>query len=58
VTPGSSNGVALTPRIFSPSGGLASADVLLSAAGPQRATFTLGAATDWYAASAVFRAGP
>jgi len=58
VTPGSSNGTALVSRIVSPSGALASADVLLPSAGQQRATFTLGAATDWYAASAVFRAGP
>lgn len=58
VTPGSSNGTALVSRIVSPSGALASADVLLSAPGQQRATFTLGAATDWYTASAVFRAGP
>ncbi len=58
VTPGSSNGLALTSRIVSASGGLASADVLLAAAGAQRAAFTLASATDWYVASAVFRAGP
>jgi len=58
VAAGSSNGVALTSRIVSASGGLASADVLLAAAGPQRAAFTLGSATDWYAVSAAFRAGP
>ena len=57
-TPGSTNSVALTPRSRSASGGVAAADVLSAAPGPQAATFSLGTSTDWYALTATFRRNP
>jgi hypothetical protein len=44
----------MTARVSTSSGSVALADVATGAAGAQSASFTLGAATDWYAACAVF----
>jgi hypothetical protein len=54
VTPGASQGQALTMRAQSASGSADLEDVLASAAGTQDAGATLGAATDWYAVTAAF----
>ena len=54
ITPGSSQGQPFTLRTQTASGSAALEDVLSSAAGTQDATATLGSATGWYAATAVF----
>src|SRR5437867_3443076 len=54
VTPGSSVGVPYTPRAQNSSGSSFEEDITSSAAGAQRGTATLGAATGWYAVCAVF----
>ena len=56
VTPGSSQGRAFTMRAQTSSGSADIEDVLASAAGAQDARATFAAATDWYAAAAVFHA--
>jgi chitodextrinase len=54
VTPGSTQGNAFTMRAQTSSGSADIEDVLASSAGTQDARATFGAATDWYAAAAVF----
>ncbi len=54
VTAGSTQGKAFTLRAQTSSGSADIEDVLSSGAGTQDATATLGSATDWYAAAAVF----
>lgn len=55
VTPGTSGGVAYTPRARTSSGTTYGQDILSSAAGAQHGTATLAASTDWYAVAATFR---
>lgn len=55
VTPGTSGGVAYTPRAQTSSGTAYGQDILSSAAGAQDGTATLAASTDWYAVAATFR---
>ncbi len=55
VTPGSSGGVAYTPRAQTSSGTAYEQDILSSAAAPQDGTAALAASTDWYAVAATFR---
>ncbi|MGA8665257.1 MAG: choice-of-anchor Q domain-containing protein [Candidatus Dormiibacterota bacterium] len=54
VTPGTSQGLALTLRAQTASGSADLQDILGGAAGTQDALATLGSATDWYAVTAVF----
>jgi hypothetical protein len=54
VTPGTTQGVAFTPRDGTSSGTVYQQDVTSAAAGAQQGTATLGAATDWYAVAATF----
>jgi hypothetical protein len=55
VRPGTSGGVAYTPRAHTSSGTAYGQDILSSAAGAQDGTATLAASTDWYAVAATFR---
>src|SRR5881296_859 len=58
VTPGSSLGVAYTPRAQTANGSAYEEDITSSAAGGQQGTATLAFATDWYAVCAVFHPLP
>ena len=56
VSPGQSQGQALTMRAQTGSGSVDLDDILACAAGGQDALATLGSPTDWYAVTAVFHA--
>src|SRR5947199_1783289 len=58
ITPGSSQGIPLTPRAQTSSGSAYEEDITASAAGPQHGTATFGNAVEWYAVCAVFHAYP
>src|SRR5881396_715960 len=58
VTPGSSQGVAYTPRAQTTNGASFAEDITSSAAGAQHGTATLASSTDWYAVCAVFHPRP
>ncbi len=58
LTPGSSQGVAFTPRAQTSNLSTYEADILTPNAGVQQGLATLGASADWYSAAAVFRQLP
>lgn len=58
ITPGSSRGVAFTPRAQTSNGSVYEQDITAPAAGPQHGPATLGLSGDWYAATVVFRQLP
>jgi len=54
LTPGSSQGLALTPRAQTSTGSAACEDILVGAAGPQSGRYGLSRPTNWYAVVATF----
>ena len=54
LTPGSSQGLALTPRAQTSTGSAACEDILVGAAGPQSGRYGLSRLTNWYAVVATF----
>ncbi len=58
ITPGSSQGVAFTPRAQTSNGSAYEQDITSPVAGPQHGPATLGVSGDWYAATVVFRQLP
>src|SRR5213083_2996907 len=58
ITPGSSQGIPLTPRAQTSSGSAYEEDITASAAGPQHGTATFGNAVEWYAVCAAFHPYP
>jgi chitodextrinase len=58
ITPGSSQGVAFTPRAQTSNISAYEQDITAPASGPQHGAAGLGASADWYAATVVFRQLP